>query len=161
MIVCSLIHTLPALWLVVNNKATNTLKNSDRFMLGCKAAAGIPVSDISKETQISRTYIYQLKANVQNYMESLDKAENHVLSINIDKGFIERMVLSLPWTAMHLRKAFRGILHQSSGCIYLMERSVPSLRRHRSARNALMPGYHWKALLRVQTMRFFREISLY
>lgn len=64
-------------------------------MLGCKAAAGIPVSDISKENQISRTYIYQLKANVQNYMESLDKAENHVLSINIDKGFIERMVLSL------------------------------------------------------------------
>ena len=64
-------------------------------MLGCKAAAGIPVSDISKETQISRTYIYHLKANVQNYMESLDKTENHVLSINIDKGFIERMVLSL------------------------------------------------------------------
>lgn len=64
-------------------------------MLGCRAAAGIPVSDISKETQISRTYTYQQKASVQNYMESLDKAENHVLSINIDKGFIERMVLSL------------------------------------------------------------------
>lgn len=64
-------------------------------MLGCKAAAGISVSDISKETQISRTYIYQQKATVQNYMESLDKAEDHVFSINIDKGFIERMVLSL------------------------------------------------------------------
>lgn len=64
-------------------------------MLGCKAAAGIPVSDISKETQISRTYIYQQKANVQNYMESLDKAEDHVLSIKIDKSFVERMVLSL------------------------------------------------------------------
>lgn len=64
-------------------------------MLGCKAAAGIPVSDISKETQISRTYIYQQKANVQNYMETLDKAQNNVLSINIDKNFIERMVLSL------------------------------------------------------------------
>lgn len=64
-------------------------------MLGCKAAAGIPVSDISKETQVSRTYIYQQKANVKNYMETLDKAENPVLSINIDKSFIERMVLSL------------------------------------------------------------------
>lgn len=64
-------------------------------MLGCKAAAGIPVSDISKETQVSRTYIYQQKAGVQNYMETLDRAENPVLSINIDKRFIERMVLSL------------------------------------------------------------------
>ena len=64
-------------------------------MLGCKAAAGIPVSDISKESQISRTYIYQLKTNVYNYMESLDNTEDHAPSIKIDKGFIERMVLSL------------------------------------------------------------------
>ena len=64
-------------------------------MLGCKAAAGIPVSEISKETQVSRTYIYQQKAGVQNYIETLDKTEEPVLSINIDKGFIKRMVLSL------------------------------------------------------------------
>lgn len=64
-------------------------------MLGCKAAAGIPVSEISKEEQVSRTYIYQQKANVQNYIETLDKTEEPVLSINIDKGFIKRMVLSL------------------------------------------------------------------
>ena len=64
-------------------------------MLGCKAAAGIPVSEISKEAQVSRTYIYQQKASVQNYMETLDKTEEPVLSINIDKGFIKRMVLSL------------------------------------------------------------------
>ena len=64
-------------------------------MLGCKAAAGIPVSEISKEAQVSRTYIYQQKANVQNYIETLDKIGEPVLSINIDKGFIKRMVLSL------------------------------------------------------------------
>ena len=64
-------------------------------MLGCKAAAGIPVSEISKEAQVSRTYIYQQKASVQNYIETLDKTREPVLSINIDKGFIKRMVLSL------------------------------------------------------------------
>ena len=64
-------------------------------MLGCKAAAGIPVSEISKEAQISRTYIYQQKASVQNYIETLDKAGEAVHSVNIDKSFIQRMVLSL------------------------------------------------------------------
>ena len=91
MVVCSLTHTLPAVLLVVNNKAVNSLKKSDRFMLGCKAAAGIPVSEISKETQVSCTYIYQQKANVQNYIETLDKTEEPVPSINIDKDFIKRM----------------------------------------------------------------------
>ena len=64
-------------------------------MLGCKAAAGIPVSEVSKEAQVSRTYIYQQKASVQNYIETLDKAQKPVSSINIDKGFIERLALSL------------------------------------------------------------------
>lgn len=64
-------------------------------MLGCKAAAGIPVSEISKESHISRTYIYQQKASVQNYMETLDKTNESLLSINIDEAFINRMVLSL------------------------------------------------------------------
>ena len=64
-------------------------------MLGCKAASGIAVSEISKEAQISRTYIYQQKVSVQNYIETLDKAAEPVLSKNIDKGFIKRMVLSL------------------------------------------------------------------
>lgn len=64
-------------------------------MLGCKAAAGIPVLEISKEAQVSRTYIYHLKESVQNYIEDLDKTKEPVLSINIDKGFIKRMVLSL------------------------------------------------------------------
>lgn len=70
-------------------------KNSDRFLLGCKAAAGIPVSEISREARISRTYIYQQKASVQNYFETLDKEREPVLSINIDNVFIKRMVLSL------------------------------------------------------------------
>lgn len=35
-----------------------------RFMLGYKVAAGIPVSEICKEAKISRTYIYQQKADV-------------------------------------------------------------------------------------------------
>lgn len=64
-------------------------------MLGCKAAAGISVADISRESQVSRTYIYQQKAIVQDYMETLDTQGDAVPSINMDKHFIKRMVLSL------------------------------------------------------------------
>lgn len=78
-------------------------------MFGCMAVAGILVSDISKEFQIRRQCV--------KHMETLDKAEGHVFSINIDKGFIERMILSLSldchastegfsWKEAHLLKMF-------------------------------------------------------
>ena len=79
----------------VNNKAVKFLKNSDRFLIGCKAAAGIPVSEISKDSHISREWVYHQKDCVLDYIGSLDCQEEPVPSINIDERFVKRMVLSL------------------------------------------------------------------
>ena len=64
-------------------------------MIGCQAAAGIPVSKISEDTCVSREWVYQQKDFVLDYIHSLDYQKEPVPSINIDERFIERMVLSL------------------------------------------------------------------
>ena len=87
-------------------------------MLGCKAAAGIPVSEISKEAQVSRTYIYQQKAGVENYMETLDKAGEPVPSINVDKGFIKRGLKFVPGLPCIHRR------HPEDFCIGLWAASI-------------------------------------
>ncbi len=95
MVVCSFIHTITAFWLGVNNKAAVSLKKSDKFMIGCKAAAGISVSEISRDSQVSREWVYQQKICVLDYIQSLDNESGCFPSIVMDKRFIERLVLSL------------------------------------------------------------------
>lgn len=71
------------------------MNNSDRFLIGCQAAAGIPVSRISEDACVSREWVYQQKDSVLDYIRSLDCQQEPVPSININERFIERMVLSL------------------------------------------------------------------
>lgn len=94
-IVCSLKHTIPVFRLDVNNKAVNSLKKSDRFLVGCKAVAGLPVTEIANELQISREWVYQQKDSVLDHISSLDNDKEPVPSIIMDAHFVKRMVLSL------------------------------------------------------------------
>ncbi len=64
-------------------------------MIGCRAAAGIPVAEISKDLQISREWVYQQKKCVLDYIQSLDSENGCFPSIIMDNRFVERMVLSL------------------------------------------------------------------
>ena len=92
----------------VNNKAEKFLNNSDRFFIGCQAAAGIPVSKISKDACVSRQWVYQQKDSVLNYIDSLDCPKEPIPSINIDERFIKRMVLSL---SLGCHASIDGIRH--------------------------------------------------
>lgn len=93
--VCSYTYTLSASWLIVNRKATNSLKNSEKFLLGCQAVAGIPVAEISSASQISREYIYQQKDMVLDFIHSLDNTSYDSCLIAVDDRLITRLVLSL------------------------------------------------------------------
>ena len=78
-----------------HNGLSGGVNSNDRFLIGCQAAAGIPVSKISEDACVSREWVYQQKDSVLDYIHSLDCQKEPVLSINIDERFIERMVLSL------------------------------------------------------------------
>ena len=93
--VCSHIYTLSASRLIVNRKATNSLKNSEKFLLGCQAVAGIPVADISSSSHVSREYIYQQKDMVLEFIHSLDNTSLDSCLIAVDDRLIKRLVLSL------------------------------------------------------------------
>lgn len=121
--VCSLIYTLPAFGLYVNKKATKSFKNSDKFMMGCKAAAGIPVSEIAQEFQASREWVYQQKERVQNHIDSIDNGPGPVPSISLDGRFEKRMILSLSLdchaSAEGIQRTFSSVfgMHVSIGKI--------------------------------------------
>ena len=123
MIVCSLKHTLPVFWLDVNNKAVNSLKKSDSFLLGCKAVAGLSVTKIANESQVSREWVYQQKGCVLDHISSLDNDKEPAPSIVMDACFVKRMVLSLSLdchaSADGIRRTFASVLglHISAGKI--------------------------------------------
>ena len=93
--VCSLTYTLSAFRLIVNNKAATSLKNSEKFLLGCRAVIGIPVAEISSASQLSREYIYQQKNMVQDFIRSLDETSHDSCLVAVDERLVKRMVLSL------------------------------------------------------------------
>ena len=64
-------------------------------MMGCKAAAGIPVSQIAEEFHSSRQYVYQQKKRVLDDGNSMDMESASVPVLPLDERFIKRMVLSL------------------------------------------------------------------
>jgi hypothetical protein len=80
--------------------------NSEKFLAGCQAVCGKPVSEISKKIGMSREYIYDQKVLVENYIKMLDDAKPEVPVIAIDKPFIERTILSL---ALDCRSPISGI----------------------------------------------------
>ena len=81
-------------------------KNSEKFIIGCKALAGISVDEISKQTGMSREYIYQQKEKVETYASSLDEATENGQLVELSKTFIIRMILIL---TLHCRSSLEGI----------------------------------------------------
>ena len=61
-------------------------------MMGCKAAAGIPVSQIAEEFHSSRQYVYQQKRRVLEDRDSMDMGSAPVPVVPLDECFIKRMV---------------------------------------------------------------------
>ncbi len=81
MAVCSLIHTLTAFWLGENNN---------------RAAAGIPITEISRNSQVSREWVYQQKNCVLDYIQSLNNEREYFSSIVMDKLYRTHGAQSLP-----------------------------------------------------------------
>ncbi len=50
--------------LKVNQKSSGLLTKREKFLLGCKALGGQPVRELSEESGVSRTWIYQQKEDV-------------------------------------------------------------------------------------------------
>ncbi len=92
--------------LKVNQKSSGLLTKSEKFLLGCKALGGQPVRELSKESGVSRTWIYQQKEDVTQYASMLDEQEEAHRSIQVTEQFIERLALSL---ALDCRGPLEGI----------------------------------------------------
>ena len=75
--------------------ANKRFGRSDKFLAGCQALSGKPVTEISDETGMSREYIYQQKAKVLQYANLLDNNEPEAPLLGLDKRTIDRIILSL------------------------------------------------------------------
>lgn len=82
--------------------------------MGCKAVAGIPVSETAQEFGVSRQCVYTQKQDVQNYMDALGDPQAPTPSIHINERFIKRMVLSLSLdchaSAEGIQRTFSSVL---------------------------------------------------
>jgi len=72
-----------------------TYDQSEKFKIGCKAMGGKSVSEIAKESGMSREYVYQQKAQVEQYAQTLDGERPNGIGLELDKAFKERTILSL------------------------------------------------------------------
>lgn len=72
-----------------------TYERSEKFKIGCKAIGGISVRDIAEESGMSREYVYQQKAQVEKYADTLDDKRPNGIVLELDKEFKERTILSL------------------------------------------------------------------
>jgi len=76
-------------------KGKKTYEKSEKFIIGCKAVSGVPVSDISKSSGMSRVYVYEQKDAVEKYSKSLDEPAIDGKTIVVDKKFINMAILVL------------------------------------------------------------------
>ena len=74
---------------------SKTYEHSEKFRIGCQAMGGKPVTEITKESGMSREYVYQQKAQVEKYIETLNEAKPEAEVLEIDRAFKERTILSL------------------------------------------------------------------
>jgi hypothetical protein len=82
-------------------------KRSVKFLAGCQAASGKPVAETANENGMSREYVYQQKAKVLKYADSLDKGKPDAPMLELDKKTIDRMILSL---ALDCQSPIKGIV---------------------------------------------------
>ena len=87
-------------------KEEKDYKPSEKFIIGCRAVAGVPVDEIIKDSGMSQSYIYEQKKKVMEYAASLDEPKEDVKTIKVTKLFIIRVVLIL---ALYCRSSLEGI----------------------------------------------------
>ena len=69
--------------------------DSEKFIIGCRAVAGVPVTELHEQIGMSRSYIYQQKKQVMEYAASLDDPRKSGKIIELDKSLIKKAVVSL------------------------------------------------------------------
>lgn len=74
---------------------SKTYDKSEKFRIGCQAMGGKPVADISEESGMSRQYVYQQKAHIEAYAQTLYESNPSPTILEVDKAFKERTILSL------------------------------------------------------------------
>jgi hypothetical protein len=65
------------------------------FLIGCRALMGVSVTDLSKETNMSRQHIYDQKVKAQEYIEMMDTVPEEVKMIKLNDSMIRRAIVSL------------------------------------------------------------------
>jgi len=83
-------------------------KESEKFIAGCKAIIGQPVTEVAKDSGMSIGYIYEQKIKVQAYLEKLDKEDkkDEVVRIELTDTLIKRAIVIL---ALAGRATLEGI----------------------------------------------------
>jgi len=102
---------------------SKTYGQSEKFKIGCRAITGASISDISKDSGMSREYIYQQKEKLEKYAASLDEKIENAQTLEIDKAFKERTIVSLALdcgsSLEGIQRFFNGVYKTkiSIGCI--------------------------------------------
>ena len=76
-------------------KATKEYGVDEKFIIGCKAMSGVPVDEIVKTSGMSRSYVYEQKEKVKNYIETIPEQHESVQVIEMTADFRKRLILSM------------------------------------------------------------------
>jgi len=68
---------------------------SEKFKIGFRALIGEPIDEISTESGMNRSYIYDQKKNVRDYIETLDEEESEAPVIKLTTALKKRLILSM------------------------------------------------------------------
>jgi len=76
-------------------KSNKNYSDSEKFIIGVRALIGQPVDEISSESGMNRSYIYEQKGKVKSYIERLDEEQDEAPVILLTKALMKRLVLSM------------------------------------------------------------------
>ena len=79
---------------------------SEKFVIGSRALNGEPVDEITSESGMNRSYIYEQKNKVQAYVEALDEGQPEAPMIVLTKALKKRLILSM---ALDCASSIEGI----------------------------------------------------
>lgn len=80
---------------IVNGANRKTYKESQKFRAGMLVLAGKSANELTDEIDMSRSYIYEQKAKVQDYINALDEEKPKGKMLEVTKEFIKQSVISL------------------------------------------------------------------
>ena len=132
---------------IPNGCAAKTLPPSQRMQIGLQALAGSqPISELAKESNVSRKFVYQQKATAQTALDEAflaDKGDDEVLFLlPVTKARIRQIVLGL---ILICHSSFRGVTEFlrdlfdydiSLGTVHnIVSDAVQKARRHNLGQN--------------------------